>query len=139
MDGQGVVKDTGIGADADECINDGPAQKSIPERPRTIGHPTTYVPAHGKGFVGLRHIGGGWHLQGSPLILPLNLGQEGLNVVQIPPGFQSHLVGTGAIRPGSRRILHCLQSGTQGLINHLTEGLTKLCRNGFRLVQNIVV
>jgi hypothetical protein len=106
---------------------------------RTIGHPTTDGPIHGRDSVGLQHKGECWHQPESPVILPFYLGKEGLNVVQIPAGFQPHLVGMGAIGPGSWKILNCLQSGTQSLINYLAKGLTKFCGNGFRLVQNIVV
>jgi len=74
------------------------------------------------------------------VIFPLDLRQERLDVVQIPSGFQPHLVGLRVIGSSSRRsILNHLQSGTQRLINHAPKGRTEFCRNGFRFVQNIVV
>jgi len=73
------------------------------------------------------------------VILPLDLRQEHLDVVQIPSCFQPHLVGAGAIGPNARRILNRLQSGTQRLINHTAKGHIELCRNSFGFVQNVVV
>jgi hypothetical protein len=74
------------------------------------------------------------------VIFPLDLRQERLDVVQIPPGFQPHLVGAGAIGSRSRPgIFDHLQSGTQRLIHHAPKRRPKLYRNGFRFVQNIVV
>jgi hypothetical protein len=74
------------------------------------------------------------------VIFPLDLRQERLDVVQIPPGFQPHLVGPCTIGSSSRlAILNHLQSGTQRLIHHAPKRRTELCRNGFRSIQNIVV
>ena len=73
------------------------------------------------------------------MILPLDLRQERPDVVQIPPGFQPHLVRAGAIGSGSRGILNSLQPGTQRFIHDVAKRRTEFCRNSFRLVQNIVV
>ena len=73
------------------------------------------------------------------MILPLDLRQERLDVVQIPPGFQPHLARAGAIGSGSRSILNGLQPGTQRFIHHVAKRRTEFCRNSFRLVQNIAV
>ncbi len=73
------------------------------------------------------------------MILPLDLSQEFLDVVQIHSGFQPHLVGSSVIRPTSWGSLNRLQSEAQRFIYHAAEGRIELCRNRFRFVQNIVV
>jgi len=73
------------------------------------------------------------------MILPLDLRQERLDVVQIPPGFQSHFMGTRAIGLGLRRHLNRLQSGTQRFIHHPAKGYMKFAGNRFCFVYNIIV
>jgi hypothetical protein len=73
------------------------------------------------------------------MILALDLRQEFLNVIQIPSGFQSHLMGTSAIRAALGRRLNCQQARAQRLIDNLPEGRVEFRRDGSRFVQNVVV
>ena len=73
------------------------------------------------------------------MILPLDLGNEFVDVVQTPSGSEAQVSGLGAIGFGSGRLFNSLKAGAESLIYHPPKrGMELLCqRSGF--VQNIVV
>jgi hypothetical protein len=73
------------------------------------------------------------------VVLPLNLRDQFLNIVQAPARSQRQFVGSGAIRAGSCRFLNRFQTGTKRLIHHPSKGSAQFLGNGSRSVQNVVV
>lgn len=72
------------------------------------------------------------------MLLPFNLRDQLLDVVQTPARLQSQFARMGMIRPGSRRLLNRLQSGAKGFIHNPTEGPMQLFCQRPRALQNIV-
>lgn len=73
------------------------------------------------------------------MILPFKLGEQFMDVVETLPPPQPKFVRISPIRPGSRRSLHCLQTGAQRLVHHSPERRVESCGNRSRPVKHIVV
>ena len=73
------------------------------------------------------------------MVLPLDLRQQFLDIVQTSAGFQPKFVGSGLIRPGFRGLLNALKTGANRLIHDPAEGSAKPLGDRSRSVQNIVV
>jgi hypothetical protein len=73
------------------------------------------------------------------MILPFNLRDEFLYVVQTPACFQAQFVGSGAIGPGLGRFLDGMQTGAKRLVHHQSEWRVEFLRDRSRLVEHIVV
>lgn len=73
------------------------------------------------------------------MVLPLDLRQQFLDIVQTPADFQPQFVGSGLIEPGFRGFLNDLKTGANRLVDDLPEGNAKPLRNRSRSVQNIIV
>ncbi len=73
------------------------------------------------------------------MVLPLDLCQEFLDIVQTSAGFQSHFAGLGLIGVDSLRFFNNLETGTKCLIDHPPEGSVKPLRNRSRSIHDIIV
>ena len=73
------------------------------------------------------------------MVLPFDLRQQGLNMVQIPPRAQPQFMGLGAVGSASRWFLNCLQTRAKCLIDHPPERRAQPRGNRSRSVQNVVV
>jgi hypothetical protein len=73
------------------------------------------------------------------MVLPLDLRQQFLDIVQASAGFQSQFVGSGSIGSGSRGFRNGLKTGANRLIDYLPEGSAKPLCDRSRSVQNIIV
>ena len=68
------------------------------------------------------------------MILPLDLRQQFLDIVEIPAGFESQLMRLGMIRSLFRRLLNAVKPGTQSLIDYPPEGSAEPPCDGSRLL-----
>ena len=73
------------------------------------------------------------------MVLPLDLRQQFLDIVQTPAGFQSEFAGSGLIGSGCRGFRDGLKTGAKRLIDYLPEGRAKPLCHRSRSVQNIIV
>jgi hypothetical protein len=81
----------------------------------------------------------GWHPPASPVVLPLNLRDQFLNIVQAPACSQPQFVRSGAIRAGSRRFINRHQTGAKRLVHHPSKGNVERPGNTSSSAQEIVV
>ena len=73
------------------------------------------------------------------MVLPLDLRQKLMDVVQIPSGLQPQFMGAGLIESSLRGFLDGMKTGSNRLIDHPPERSVQPLRNRSSSVQNIVI
>ena len=73
------------------------------------------------------------------MVLPLDLREQFLDIVQIPAAAQSQFAGACVIGTAPGGLFNRLQTSAKRLIDHEPEGRVQLLRNGSRSVKNVIV
>lgn len=121
------------------CTPPARSSKDIPEHFPKAESPTNPAPHHAWGSVYLPRTKGCWRQPGSPACLPLDLGDQFLDVVQTVPSLQSQSARLCAVRLSLKRFLDRLQPDSQRLVNHAAEWCSKSLRGRACAIQYVVV